>query len=86
MTDTTAVCAKIIRRYATLREEYLHGKSRRGFQQLPRQLTKSGGLMCEISGLRKSRRSAFLRCIRGTDGAALAILGCVARHGGGDPQ
>ncbi|WP_214514958.1 hypothetical protein [Rhodococcus sp. WY5] len=53
MTDTTAICAKIIRRYATLREEYLHGKSDADFNSSST-TDQERWLMCEISGLRKA--------------------------------
>lgn len=49
MTDTTAICAKIIRRYATLREEYLHGKSDADFNSSST-TDDERWLMCEISG------------------------------------
>lgn len=51
--DSPEICAKIIRRYATLREEYLNGKSDSDFNSSST-TDQERWLMCEIGGLRKA--------------------------------
>ncbi|MGK2238152.1 MAG: hypothetical protein ACI9JD_000697 [Rhodococcus sp. (in: high G+C Gram-positive bacteria)] len=51
--DSPEICAKIIRRYATLREEYLNGKSDSDFNSSST-TAQERWLMCEIGGLRKA--------------------------------
>ncbi|KPH21534.1 hypothetical protein AN948_01200 [Rhodococcus sp. ADH] len=53
MSDSPEMCAKIIRQYATLREEYLHGKSDSDFNSSST-TDQERWLMCEIGGLRKA--------------------------------
>lgn len=83
--DSPEMCAKIIRRYATLREEYLNGKSDSDFNSSST-TDQERWLMCEIGGLRKAADLLSCRYIRRSDRAPLAVLGPMAGHGGRDPQ
>lgn len=65
--DTPDICAAIIRKYADLREEYLHGNT--DFNGAAT-LDSERWLMCEVQGLRKS---ADLICAPTAEHAAMGL-------------